>query len=64
MANFEAPLRGQQVLTLLGSEQTTSSLVVMILLKSEEPPDLKYIRSAVCFRLMQAPEYSVLHYVF
>ena len=36
----------------------------MILLKSEEPLDLKYIRSAVCFRLMQAPEYSVLPYVF
>ena len=64
MTNPQNPFRGQQVLTLIGSEQTTSSLVVMILLKSEEPLDLKYIRSAVCFRLMQAPEYSVLPYVF
>ncbi len=30
MIEFNAPFRGQQVLTPLGSEQTTSSLVVMI----------------------------------
>ena len=30
MVIFSAPSRGQQVLTLLGSEQTTSLLVVMI----------------------------------
>ncbi len=32
MTNFKTPLRGQQELTLLGSEKTTSSLVVFILL--------------------------------
>ncbi|MBQ4547085.1 MAG: hypothetical protein IJA17_08005, partial [Oscillospiraceae bacterium] len=31
MVIFSAPSRGQQVLTLLGSEQTTSLLVVMII---------------------------------
>lgn len=31
MTNFKTPLRGQQELTLLGSEKTTSSLVVFIL---------------------------------
>ena len=30
LANPQNPFRGQQVLTLIGSEQTTSSLVVMI----------------------------------
>ena len=30
MTNFKTPLRGQQELTLLGSEKTTSSLVVFI----------------------------------
>lgn len=30
MTNPQNPFRGQQVLTLIGSEQTTSSLVVMI----------------------------------
>ena len=30
MATFSTPLRGQQELTLLGSEKTTSSLVVFI----------------------------------
>ena len=30
MTNLQNPFRGQQVLTLIGSEQTTSSLVVMI----------------------------------
>ena len=30
MINFSTPLRGQQVLTPLGSEQTTSLLVVLI----------------------------------
>ena len=31
MTNLQNPFRGQQVLTLIGSEQTTSSLVVMII---------------------------------
>ena len=31
MTNFKTPLRGQQELTLLGSEKTTSSLVVFIM---------------------------------
>ena len=31
MATFSTPLRGQQELTLLGSEKTTSSLVVFIM---------------------------------
>lgn len=30
MVNLQYPFKGQQVLTLIGSEQTTSSLVVMI----------------------------------
>ena len=30
MTNFKTPLRGQQELTLVGSEKTTSSLVVFI----------------------------------
>ena len=30
MANIQYPFKGQQVLTLIGSEQTTSLLVVMI----------------------------------
>ena len=30
MVNSQYPFKGQQVLTLIGSEQTTSSLVVMI----------------------------------
>ena len=36
MVIFSAPSRGQQVLTLLGSEQTTSLLVVMIKFKLQQ----------------------------
>lgn len=36
MIIFSAPSRGQQVLTPLGVEQTTSLLVVLIMAKTEE----------------------------
>ena len=36
MTNFKTPLRGQQELTLLGSEKTTSSLVVFICVKKSK----------------------------
>ena len=36
MAMFNTPFRGQQELSLIGAEQTTSSLVVMIILESKD----------------------------
>lgn len=45
MINFSTPLRGQQVLTPLGSEQTTSLLVVLIVYRKFTKPRADFLIS-------------------
>ena len=47
MIIFSTPSRGQQVMTLLGAEQTTSSLVVLILPAFVFQCDLQHVSVAV-----------------
>lgn len=56
MTNFKTPLRGQQELTLLGSEKTTSSLVVFILFLRD------FYEKKSIFRKTSAASYAVLYH--
>ena len=54
MVNHQYPFKGQQVLTLTGSEQTTSSLVVMIHFSSvrylqNKPLSLGLVEDSISF---------------
>ena len=55
MIIFSTPSRGQQVLTPLGSEQTTSLLVVLIVVRRGDKPDGFPGRRGFCGNSVKEP---------